>query len=275
MNNKTSIAVEQEEESYFVQNVTPGHHFVTDMGIHFQPFEVKDLLAEDPALLKKSRDIRKSLTLGTLVKISKEEADQLLEMEIALMQQEQRKQAATRETLVNVDGKQIVADTFDAARAGNSGDKSTLISTAGFANDHSSYAQAFQNMREAYAERGQTLSARDFGQMTQENPDIVRNYMNRTSSTGVWSGDPGRGKATFAVPSSSEGDVRPPAQGYMSNFNRDSRLAGTDYTNMVVDAAPELAYAEEIIIGDDDESMDAYDAEEARTQKGSVKRKRA
>ena len=61
----------------------------------------------------------------------------------------------------------------------------------------------------------------------------------------------------------------------MSNFNRDSRLAGTDYTNMVVDAAPELSYAEEIIIGDDDESMDAYDAEEARTQKGSVKRKRA
>jgi len=264
----------EQEESFFVQNVTPGHHFVTDMGIHFQPYEVKDLLTEDPMLLKKSRDIRKSLTLGTLVKISKEEADQLLEMEIALLQQEQRKEVSTRETLVNVDGKQIVADTFDAARAGNTGDKSNLISTAGFANDHSSYALAFQNMRHAYAEQGRTLSARDFGKMTQENPDLVRNYMNRTSSSGVWSGDPGKGRATFAVPSNGEGDARMPAQANMSNFNRDSRLAGTDYTNMVVDSAPELPYAEEIIIGDDDDSSDAYDAEEAR-MKGSVKRKRA
>lgn len=272
--NNTVVAQEEQEESFFVQNVTPGHHFVTDMGIHFQPFEVKDLLSEDPALLKKSRDIRKSLALGTLVKISKNEADELLEMEIALMQQEQRKEAATRETLVNVDGKQIVADTFDAARAGNTGDKSNLVSTAGFANDHSSYAQAFQNMRDAFAAQGKTLSARDFGHMTQENPDIVRNYMNRTSSSGVWSGDPSRGKATYAVPSSNEGDSRAPAQGYMSNFNRDSRLAGTDYTNMVVDNAPELPYAEEIIIGDDDESIDAYDAEESRT-KGSVRRKRS
>lgn len=274
MVNTTTLPVEQ-EESFFVQNVTPGHHFVTDMGIHFQPYEVKDLLSEDPLLLKKSRDIRKSLTLGTLVKISKDEADQLLEMEIALMQQEQRNEISTRETLINVDGKQIVADTFDAARAGNTGDKSNLVSTAGFANDHSSYAQAFQNMRDTYAQQGKTLSAREFGQMTQENPELVRNYMNRTSSSGVWSGDPTRGKATYAVPSMGENDNRMPAQGYMSNFNRDTRLAGSDHSNIVVDAAPDLPYAEEIIIGDDDESMDAYDAEEARLSKGSVKRKRA
>jgi len=272
--NNVALAPEETEESFFVQNVTPGHHFVTDMGIHFQPFEVKDLLSEDPLLLKKSRDIRKSLALGTLVKISKDEADRLLEMEIQLMQQEQRRESASRETLVNVDGKQIVADTFDAARAGNSGDKSNLVSTAGFANDHSSYAQAFQNMRQAYAEQGKTLSARDFGQMTQENPEIVRNYMNRTSSNSVWSGDPGRGKATFAVPSSSEGENRSPAQGYMSNFNRDSRLAGTNYTNMVVDS-PELAYAEEINIGEEDLDADAYDEEERlANQKGSVRRKK-
>jgi hypothetical protein len=65
--------------------------------------------------------------------------------------------------------------------------------------------------------------------------------------------------------------MRAPAQTYMSNFNRDTRLAGADYTNMVVDAAPDLPYAEEIVIGDDG---DAYDAEEAAAQKGSVKRKR-
>jgi hypothetical protein len=272
MNNQTlPLDVNETQDAFFVQNVTPGHHFVTDLGIHFQPFEVKDLLSEDPVLLKKSRDIRKSLALGTLVKITKEEADKLLEMEIALMQSEQRKEAASRETLVNVDGKQIVADTFDAARAGNTGDRSNLVSTSGYTNDHSSYAQAFQNMRSAYAEQGKTLTARDFGQMTQENPDLVRNYMNRMSNTGVWSGDPNKGKATVAVPSSGEGDMRAPAQTYMSNFNRDTRLAGADYTNMVVDAAPDLPYAEEIVIGDDG---DAYDAEEAAAQKGSVKRKR-
>jgi len=271
MNSVAAEAVEV-EESFFVQNVTPGHHFVSDMNIYFEPFQVRDLLTEDPILLKKSRDIRKSLMLGTLQKISKDEADKLMEMEVTLMQSEQRKEVASRETLVNVDGKQIVADTFDAARAGNSGDKSELVSTAGYANDHSSYAQAFQNLREAYASQGKTLSARDFGKMTQDNPDIVRNYMNKNASAGVWSGDPNRGRATYAVPMTADGDSRAPGQTYMSNFNRDSRLAGADYTEIKMADTPEdLSYAEEILISDNDED-DAYDAEEKA--KGSVKRKR-
>lgn len=266
-NTKTVVSPELEEDSFFVQNVTPGHHFVSDMGIYFEPYEVKDLLSEDPTLLKKSRDIRRSLALGNLQKISREEADQLMEMEIAMLQQEQRKEAAQRESsVINVDGKQIVADTFDAARAGG-GDKSGLVSTAGFATDHSSYAQAFNNLRTAYAEQGKILTAREFGQMTQDNPDIVRNYMNRTS-TGSWSGDPGRGKATYAVPSYGDGDNRAPAQASMTNFNRDQRLAGIDHTNLVIDSNE--SYAEEILIGDDDE-MDAYEEE---SKKGSVKRKR-
>lgn len=271
MSNVTAEAVDV-EETFFVQNVTPGHHFVSDMNIYFEPFQVRDLLTEDPVLLKKSRDIRKSLMLGTLQKISKDEADKLMEMEVTLMQSEQRQEVQSRETLVNVDGKQIVADTFDAARAGNAGDKSALVSTAGYANDHSSYAQAFQNLRDAYAAQGKTLSARDFGKMTQDNPDIVRNYMNRTASAGVWSGDPNRGKATYAVPLGADGESRAPGQTYMSNFNRDSRLAGSDYTDMRMAQAPEdLSFAEEILISDNDED-DAYDAEE--NNKGAVKRKR-
>ncbi len=120
MNSSTNAAVNtQEEESFFVQNVTPGHHFVTDMGLHFQPFEVRDLLTEDPTLLKKSRDIQKSLMLGTLVRITRDEADQLLQIEVSLMQAEQRKEAAERQlSTINIGDKQVVADTFDAARGG-------------------------------------------------------------------------------------------------------------------------------------------------------------
>lgn len=270
--NNTSPAVSPEtEETFFVQNVTPGHHYVTDMGLHFEPYEVKDLLTEDPAMLKKSRDVRKSLALGTLVKISKEEADELLEMEIALLQAEQRKEAAQRQTsTVNIDGRQVVADTFDAARGGAQ-DKSGLVSTAGFANDHTSYAQAFQNMRVAYANKGMTLTARDFGQMVQENPDLVRNTMNSVNS-GTWSGDPNRGRATYALPSM-DGEPRSPAQTNMTNFNRDQRLAGSTYANMVsqADLEPELPYAEEIDVLEDD--GDAYEAEEQQ-KKGAVKRRK-
>ncbi len=272
MNNMLPAVSPETEESFFVQNVTPGHHYITDMGLHFEPYEVKDLLTEDPLLLKKSRDVRKSLALGSIVKISREEADQLLEMEIALLQAEQRKEANQRQTsVVNIDGKQVVADTFDAARAGGQ-DKSGLVSTAGFANDHSSYAQAFQNMRSAYASQGRTLTARDFGQMVQENPDIVRNTMNSVNS-GVWSGDPNRGKATYAVPSI-DGEARMPGQMALTNLNRDSRLAGSTYAGMVAqaDLNPELPYAEEIDVLEED--GDAYDAEEAQQKKGSVRRRK-
>lgn len=272
-NTSPAVSVET-EESFFVQNVTPGHHYVTDMGLHFEPFEVKDLLTEDPAMLKKSRDIRKSLALGTLVKISREEADDLLEMEIALLQAEQRKEASQRQnssTVVNVDGKQVVADTFDAARGGGAQDKSGLVSTAGYANDHSSYAQAFQNMRTAYANQGRTLTARDFGQMVQENPDLVRNNMNTTNS-GSWSGDPNRGRATYALPSM-DGEPTVPVQSNMTNFNRDQRLAGSTYANMVsqADLNPDLPYAEEIDVLAEG---DAYDIEEEQQKKGAVRRRK-
>ncbi len=274
--NNTSTAVSVEtEETFFVQNVTPGHHYVTDMGLHFEPYEVKDLLTEDPAILKKSRDIRKSLALGTLVKITSEEADELLEMEIALLQAEQRKEAAQRQTsTVNIEGRQVVADTFDAARGGGAQDKSGLVSTAGFANDHTSYAQAFQNMRAAYANQGRTLTARDFGKMVQENPDLVRNTMNSTNS-GTWSGDPNRGRATYAMPSV-DGESRTPAQTNMTNFNRDQRLAGSSYAGMVSQADlipdPELPYAEEIDVLEED--GDAYEAEEQQSKKGAVRRRK-
>jgi hypothetical protein len=253
----------QEEESFFVQNVTPGHHFVTDMGIHFQPFEVRDLLTEDPALMKKSRDIQKSLMLGTLVRISRDEADQLLLIEVSLMQAEQRKEAAERQmSTVNIGDKQVIADTFDAARGGT-GDKSGLVSTAGYANDHNSYSQAFQNLRQAYANNGRVLTARDFSTMTQENPDLVRNYMN-VSNPGTWSGDPNRGKATFATPSM-DGEARMPGQALMTNLNRDQRVAGASFNGLVAQADL-LPIAEEIDITEDD-GGDAYDAEDARTKK--------
>lgn len=271
MSNTSPAVMQEVEETFFVQNVTPGHHYVTDMGLHFEPYEVKDLLTEDPAILKKSRDIRKSLSLGTLVKISKDEADELLEMEIALLKAEQRKEAAQRETsLVNVDGRQVVADTFDAARGGGGQDKSGLVSTAGFSNDHTSYAQAFQNMRSAYANQGRTLTAREFGQMAQENPDLVRNNMTSVNS-GTWSGDPNRGRATYAMPSM-DGESRLPAQTNMTNFNRDQRLAGSTYAGLVSQADLDVdGYAEEIDVLS--EEGDAYEAEEQQ-KKGAVRRRK-
>lgn len=275
-NNAFSATDEEQDDSFFVQNVTDGHHYVTDMGLHFEPFEVKDLYMEDSTLFKKSRDIRKSMQLGILARTSREEADALLDMEIALIQTEHQREIDQRETrTIDVNGKMVVADTFDAAKAGGQ-TKAGLVSTAGFANDHTSYAKAFQTVRQAEADRGHILTAREFSEMVNNDPNLVRNVMRNAPAAGAWSGDPGRGKATFAVPSGGEGDPRYPGSTYLTNFNRDQRLAGADYSRISTqqnNSNADLPFAEEIDVLADDDDESGYSDDDAPAQKGAVKRR--
>ena len=71
--------VNSEPETFIVQNRTPGPHFVSDIKLNFDPEEVIDLTWEDPRTIKSSKDLRNSLRMGYLKKISQIEWDGILE----------------------------------------------------------------------------------------------------------------------------------------------------------------------------------------------------
>ena len=71
--------VNQEPESFIVQNVTLGPHYVSDIRLNFGPLQAIDLTWEDPKVVKASKDLRNSLRLGLLRKISPEQFDNIEE----------------------------------------------------------------------------------------------------------------------------------------------------------------------------------------------------
>ena len=72
-------SVNQEPESFIVQNVTLGPHYVSDIRLNFGPLQAIDLTWEDPKVVKASKDLRNSLRLGLLKKISPEQFDNIEE----------------------------------------------------------------------------------------------------------------------------------------------------------------------------------------------------
>jgi hypothetical protein len=72
-------SVNQEPESFIVQNVTLGPHYVSDIRLNFGPLQAIDLTWEDPKVVKASKDLRNSIRLGLLRKISPEQFDTIEE----------------------------------------------------------------------------------------------------------------------------------------------------------------------------------------------------
>ena len=50
-------SVNQEPESFIVQNVTLGPHYVSDIRLNFGPLQAIDLTWEDPKIVKASKDL--------------------------------------------------------------------------------------------------------------------------------------------------------------------------------------------------------------------------
>ena len=73
----------EEPESFIVQNVTLGPHYISDIRLQFDPLAVVDLTWEDPKVIKASKDLRNALRQGYLRQISQEEWDKKQEKQLA------------------------------------------------------------------------------------------------------------------------------------------------------------------------------------------------
>ncbi len=101
-------SVNQEPESFIVQNVTLGPHYVSDIRLNFGPLQAIDLTWEDPKVVKASKDLRNSLRLGLLRKITPDQFDSIEERAAVKGKKELLKQQSNNNLrTVDIDGKTI------------------------------------------------------------------------------------------------------------------------------------------------------------------------
>ena len=101
-------SVNQEPESFIVQNVTLGPHYVSDIRLNFGPLQAIDLTWEDAKVIKASKDLRSSLRMGFLKKISPNQFDTIEEKAAIRGKKELlRQQNDNNLRTVDVDGMQV------------------------------------------------------------------------------------------------------------------------------------------------------------------------
>jgi hypothetical protein len=251
-----------EPESFIVQNVTLGPHYVSDIRLNFGPLEAIDLTWEDSKVIKASKDLRTSLRMGFLRKISSEQFDNIEEKAAIRGKKELlRQQNANNLRTVDVDGKQLEVETIDTEKVYK---KETEVSTAGYANDSLSYATAFDIAQTQAQLRGDELSIEEFAEQVNNNANLVQNLLRQqknldeNSST---SGDSRRGKAFVAEASDNPVNGTSVKQVNLTNYNRDRVVAGSEMNFL---DAP-----------DDDGIADTIDLEteiDLESEKGSIRR---
>ena len=223
-------SVNQEPESFIVQNVTLGPHYVSDIRLNFGPLQAIDLTWEDPKVVKASKDLRNSIRLGLLRKISPEQFDSIEERAAIKGKKELLKQQSNNNLrTVDVDGKTIEAESIDAEKAySNKND----VTTAGYANDSLSYAMALDIAQTQAELQGEDLSVEQFADRVQKNPGIINQLLaqqkNLDANSSV-SGVETRGRAFVAEPPSDAIKGSSVREVEMTNYNRDRRVAGADF----------------------------------------------
>ncbi len=223
-------SVNQEPESFIVQNVTLGPHYVSDIRLNFGPLQAIDLTWEDPKVVKASKDLRNSLRLGLLRKISPDQFDSIEERAAIKGKKELLKQQSNNNLrTVDVDGKTIEAESIDAEKAYKSKND---VTTAGYANDSLSYAMALDIAQTQAQLQGDDLSVEQFAEKVQKNPGIINQLLaqqkNLDANSSV-SGVETRGRAFVAEPPSDAVRGSSVREVEMTNYNRDRRVAGADF----------------------------------------------
>jgi hypothetical protein len=223
-------SVNQEPESFIVQNVTLGPHYVSDIRLNFGPLQAIDLTWEDPKVVKASKDLRNSLRLGLLRKITPDQFDSIEERAAIKGKKELLKQQSNNNLrTVDVDGKTIEAESIDAEKAySNKND----VTTAGYANDSLSYAMALDIAQTQAELQGEDLSVEAFAERVQRNPGIINQLLaqqkNLDANSSV-SGVETRGRAFVAEPPGDAVRGSTVREVEMTNYNRDRRVAGADF----------------------------------------------
>ena len=223
-------SVNQEPESFIVQNVTLGPHYVSDIRLNFGPLQAIDLTWEDPKVVKSSKDLRNSIRLGLLRKITPDQFDSI-EVRAAIKGKKELLKQQNNNNLrtVDVDGKTIEAESIDAEKAYSNKNN---VTTAGYANDSLSYAMALDIAQTQAELQGEDLSVEQFADRVQKNPGIINQLLaqqkNLDANSSV-SGVETRGRAFVAEPPSDAIKGSSVREVEMTNYNRDRRIAGADF----------------------------------------------
>ena len=223
-------SVNQEPESFIVQNVTLGPHYVSDIRLNFGPLQAIDLTWEDPKVVKASKDLRNSIRLGLLRKITPDQFDSIEERAAIKGKKELLKQQNKNNLrTVDVDGKTIEAESIDAEKAYSNKNN---VTTAGYANDSLSYAMALDIAQTQAELQGEDLSVEQFADRVQKNPGIINQLLaqqkNLDANSSI-SGVETRGRAFVAEPPSDAIKGSSVREVEMTNYNRDRRVAGADF----------------------------------------------
>lgn len=235
MNNVTET---NEPESFIVQNVTLGPHYVSDIKLNFGPLQAIDLTWMDPVHVKSSKDLRQSLRMGLLKKISLEQFDSIEERQAVREKKELLKQQNNmRLQDVEVDGRQIQAETIDAEKAYN---PDGTVSTAGYANDSLSYAMALDIAQQQAQLRGDDLSVEEFADQVQKDPSLVGRMINMQKNMEANSSVSGttRKAQAYVATANENANGTSVQKMQMSNINRDGYIAGGDFDYAAIEDAP-------------------------------------
>jgi hypothetical protein len=223
-------SVNQDPESFIVQNVTLGPHYVSDIRLNFGPLQAIDLTWEDPKVVKASKDLRNSIRLGLLRKITPDQFDSIEERAAIKGKKELLKQQNNNNLrTVDVDGKTIEAESIDAEKAYSNKNN---VTTAGYANDSLSYAMALDIAQTQAELQGEDLTVEQFADRVQNNPGIINQLLaqqkNLDANSSV-SGVETRGRAFVAEPPGDAVRGSTVREIEMTNYNRDRRVAGADF----------------------------------------------
>ena len=257
--------LEAEPETFIVQNVTMGPHYVSDIKLNFAPLQAIDLTWEDPRIVKASKDLRSSLRMGLLKRITLEQFETIEERAANREKKELLKQQKeTNMRKMDVDGRELEVEYIDAEKAYNP-DKT--VNTAGYANDSLSYAMALDIAQKQAELNGDELSVEQFADLVQKDPNIVGRMLNAQKNLEANSSVSGLSRPSNAyyatAPTDSSMGTRV-ASAKMTNLNKDGYIAGGDFNYLDAPAGYDDT---------DDTIAEAIDLEEfSDDDKGSIRR---
>lgn len=251
----------EEPESFIIQNVTLGPHFVSDIRLNFGPLQAIDLTWEDAKVIRASKDLRNSLRLGLLKKISPQQYDEI-EEKAAMKEKKEllKQQNEMRLQNMDVDGREMQVETIDAEKAY---DKNKSVSTAGYANDSLSYALALDIAQTQAELNGDELSVEEFAERVQSDPRLVGRLIESQKQMEANSSISGRATSNKAYVATAPGDGGSSTsvqQMKLTNINKDGYIAGGDFDYASYDDGP-IA-----------EAIDLEFGEGAESDKGSIRR---
>ncbi len=246
-----------ELKSFIVQNVTPGYHFISDIPMTFNPYEVKNLTWEKSTLVDRSMGLRASLLKGILRQITPAEHENIIRKEVEREKHELfRAQQAQRLQQIDVDGKQVDAEVLNLNAADSGAAQQAAVNTSGYANDPLTYAMYFQQKNaESIANGRGPLDPADFGRQVVASGNNLLSPRNQMPTNAV-SGDQRRGRATVMMPPTADGQGSSIGQFDMTNYNRDGYIPGGG-DNLSFLQKESLPFAEEIDLANDGNTQDS------------------